>query len=31
MDRFSITRRAFLAATTTTMAFGAIKTDKGKE
>lgn len=31
MDSFSITRRAFLAATTTTMAFGAIKTDKGKE
>ena len=31
MDNITLTRRAFIAATTTSMAFGAIRTENGKE
>ena len=31
MDSFSLSRRAFLAATTTSMAFGAVRIENGKE
>ena len=31
MDKIALTRRAFIAATTTSMAFGAIRLENGKE